>query len=81
MTEPLTFTAVYETVEGGWVSAHLAEIPGVITAAPSRAEAEDMLLDALREYLLSFTDTVSVDISGPVTDSSPVRVTFSTPAA
>jgi predicted RNase H-like HicB family nuclease len=81
MTEPLTFTAVYETVDGGWVHAHLAEIPGVITAAPSRAEAEDMLLDALREYLLSFTDAASVDLPVSVTDSAPVKVTFSTPAA
>lgn len=47
-------TALYETVEDGWVQARIREIPGVITAAPTRKEAEESLLDALREYLLSF---------------------------
>lgn len=50
----ISVTAIYETVEQGWTQARIAEIPGVITAAPSRQEAEEMLLDALREYLLSF---------------------------
>lgn len=38
------------------MQARIREMPGVITAAPTRAEAEDMLLDALREFLLSFRD-------------------------
>jgi len=53
----LSVTAIYETVESDWIQARIAEIPGVITAAPSRQEAEEMLLDALREYLLSFQET------------------------
>ncbi|MCA1672991.1 MAG: type II toxin-antitoxin system HicB family antitoxin, partial [Actinobacteria bacterium] len=82
VSESLTFTAVYEVVDGGWVHAHLPELPGVITAAPTRADAEVMLLDALREYLLSFTDPAA---AGQRTDSraesDTVEVTFSTPAA
>lgn len=82
VSESLTFTAVYEPVEGGWVHAHLAEIPGVITAAPTRADAEVMLLDALREYLLSFTDPAAVGRhAGTRAESDTVEVTFSTPAA
>lgn len=54
--ELLQLTPVYEQVEGGWTQAGLMELPGVITAAPSREEAQDMLLDALREFLLSFGD-------------------------
>ena len=50
----VSLTAIYEPVEDGWVQARIREMPGVITAAPTRAEAEDMLLDALREFLLSF---------------------------
>ena len=49
----IQFTAHFETVENGWVHAHLNELPGVITAAPSLDEAKEMLVDALREYLLS----------------------------
>ncbi len=52
----LALTAVYEPVEGGWTQAHLEELPGVITAAPSRAEAKEMLADALREYLASLAE-------------------------
>jgi len=54
MQELLQLTPVYESVEGGWAQARLVELPGVITAAPSRDQAQGMLLDALREFLLSF---------------------------
>jgi hypothetical protein len=59
MRELLQLTPVYEQVEGGWTQAGLLELPGVITAAPSREEAQDMLVDALREFLLSFSDGVT----------------------
>lgn len=52
--ELLRLTPVFENVEDGWTQASLVEIPGVITAAPTRGEAREMLLDALREFLLSF---------------------------
>ena len=61
--ELLQLTPVYRRVENGWTQAELMELPGVITAAPSREEAQDLLLDALREFLLSF---------GPVPESAPV---------
>lgn len=51
MATPLSLTAVYETVEDGWIQARIQELPGVITAAPSLAEAKAMLEDALREYI------------------------------
>jgi predicted RNase H-like HicB family nuclease len=54
MNAELAFTAVYEDVENGWVQARLAEIPGVITAAPTRDQATEMLLDAFAEYMRSF---------------------------
>jgi predicted RNase H-like HicB family nuclease len=49
----LTWTAVFETVEDGWVQARVAELPAVITAAPTLDEAKALLLDAVREYLLA----------------------------
>ena len=53
MTERLVFTAIYEEVENGWIQARVRELPAVITAAPSLDEAKEMLVDAVREYLLS----------------------------
>jgi hypothetical protein len=52
--ELLRLTPVYKLVENGWTQAGLLELPGVITAAPSRDEAQELLVDALRQFLLSF---------------------------
>ena len=52
--ELLQLTPSYQQVENGWTQASLIELPGVIMAAPSREEAQELLLDALREFLLSF---------------------------
>ena len=52
----LQLSIVYEQVENGWTQARIAEYPPVITAAPTREGAKELVLDALREYLLSLTD-------------------------
>jgi predicted RNase H-like HicB family nuclease len=52
----IQLSIIYEPVEHGWTQARIAELPEVITAAPTRSEAKDMVLDALREYLLSLTE-------------------------
>jgi predicted RNase H-like HicB family nuclease len=56
MVQALTFTARYETVEDDWIQATIDELPGVITAARSYEAAKEMLVDALREYLLALGD-------------------------
>lgn len=53
---PIQLSIIYESVENGWTQARIAELPSVITAARTRAEAKDLVLDALREYLLSLTE-------------------------
>jgi predicted RNase H-like HicB family nuclease len=53
MASPISLTAIYEPVEDGWIQARVKELPGVITAAPTLAEAKSMLEDAVREYLLA----------------------------
>jgi predicted RNase H-like HicB family nuclease len=63
--ERLPLTAIYEPVENGWIQARINELPEVITAAPTQAEAKDMLLDALREYLLSLADDAEPAPIGP----------------
>jgi len=63
MVGTLKLTAVFKEVEGSWVQATIAELPGVITAGSSRVEAEALLIDALTEYLRSLTDsTLTRDI-------------------
>ena len=47
---------VFEEVGDGWIQARLHELPAVITAAPSREQAAEDVVDALREYLLSLRD-------------------------
>lgn len=56
MTSTLTWTAVFDTVENGWVQGRIDELPGVITAAPTMAGAKADLLDALHEYLTSLAE-------------------------
>jgi predicted RNase H-like HicB family nuclease len=60
----IPLSILYETVEDGWVQARIEEMPAVITVAPTRAEARSMVLDALREYLLSLRDAPAEPASG-----------------
>lgn len=52
----VSYTVVFEEVGDGWIQARLHELPAVITAAPSREQAAEDVVDALREYLLSLRD-------------------------
>lgn len=52
-TREFDLTAVFQVVEDGWVQARIRELPGVITVAPTREEAEELLVDALREYMMA----------------------------
>jgi hypothetical protein len=55
MTGRVVFTAVYEQVEDGWTQARIEQLPAVVTAAPTTAEAKELLVDTLYEYLLSLS--------------------------
>lgn len=61
MASELTLTAIYEPVENGWVQARVRELPEVITAGASRKEAEELLLDAVLEYLASLSEPLGDD--------------------
>ena len=56
MPKRISLTAVYEPVENGWTQARIEELPSVITAGPTVEDARLLLLDALREYLLSLSE-------------------------
>jgi predicted RNase H-like HicB family nuclease len=68
----IPLSIVYDAVENGWVQARIAELPGVITAAPTRSEARAMVLDALREYLLALRDAPPQEVPGE--DREPVAL-------
>lgn len=56
MAHEVTLTAIYEVVDDGWIQARIQELPEVITAAPTREEAQELLQDALLEYLTSLSE-------------------------
>lgn len=66
MSTSLSFTAIYEQVENGWVQARLDELPAVITAAPTLEAAKEQIVDALREYLLSLGSPSGATAPGAV---------------
>lgn len=73
MSSQLTYTAVFEQVENGWTQARIAELPGVITAAPTPGEARSLLVDALREYLVALQQPDATDGRG---SRGAVRITI-----
>lgn len=77
MSSRLSLTAIYEPVDGGWIQAHLAELPGVITAAPTLEKAKELLADALREYLLALGEAEPVPdspVSGKISQAGALEV-------
>lgn len=52
----MVLTPIYEEVENGWIQGRIKELPEVITAAPTLEEAQEHLLDALREYVASLRE-------------------------
>jgi predicted RNase H-like HicB family nuclease len=78
MSKRLELTAVFESVDQGWIQARIAELPAVITAAPTRDEAREMLIDALGEYLLSLGSAGNrASIAGRETQE-PLEITLGT---
>lgn len=75
MSDELNLTASYRTVDEGWTEGQILELPGVITAAPTREEAEDMLRDATVEYLTSLTTPVAEAEAG--SDNQAIRISVS----
>jgi predicted RNase H-like HicB family nuclease len=59
MAGELVLTAIYQIVERDWVQARVEELPEVITVAPTRAEAEEALKDAVLEYLASLSEPLN----------------------
>jgi predicted RNase H-like HicB family nuclease len=68
MKTEIKLTAVYESADDGWTQGRLVELPGVITAAPTLAEAKTMLRDALVQYLASFDSAPDATTPGAETE-------------
>jgi predicted RNase H-like HicB family nuclease len=73
---PLQLTALYEPVEEGWIQARVRELPAVITTAPTRDEARELLEDAIREYLLALLQLEAPDQAPADVDSEQLAVTI-----
>ena len=69
----LRVTAVYEPEENGWVNAHVLEIPGINTCAPTEDEARDLLADAVREFVAALADLAERDATG-ATRYEPIEI-------
>jgi predicted RNase H-like HicB family nuclease len=52
-TESMILTPILREVENGWIEGRIKELPEVLTAAPTREQALEDLVDALREYVAS----------------------------
>jgi predicted RNase H-like HicB family nuclease len=74
MATDVKLTAVYERTDEGWVQGRIAELPGVITAAPSREEAKLMLRDALAEYLASFKSAPGASAPGAENEELELKI-------
>lgn len=70
----VSLTAVYEPVEGGWMQARIEELPAVITAGATLEDARGLLLDALREYLLSLAERDEPAISSGSSRREPLDI-------
>ena len=58
---------VFEPDENGWVRATIEELPGVITCAPTRDEARELVRDALDEWLAALTSTDRATVGSKAT--------------
>lgn len=51
MGDPLHLTILYEEDEDGWIMSSIPEVPGVLSQGRNKAEAREMVLDALAGML------------------------------
>ena len=58
---------IFEPDEEGWVRATIEELPGVITCAPTRDKARELVRDALDEWLAALTSTERATIGSDAT--------------
>ena len=52
----MVLTPIFEEVENGWIQGRIKELPEIVTAAPTREQAEADLGDALHEYVASLQE-------------------------
>lgn len=51
MSNPLHLTILYEEGDDGWIFSSIPEVPGVLSQGKTKAEAREMVLDALAGML------------------------------
>jgi predicted RNase H-like HicB family nuclease len=79
MSDQLSLTIVYEPGDDGWITVSIPEVPGVFSQGRTRAEAREMVLSALNDWLRLYVADQTGDRSGAIpanADTEPVRLSF-----
>ena len=58
------FTAVYHTVEDGWIMATVPELPGAVTQGRDMGEARSMIKEAVQLLLEGYRENAAKDMPG-----------------
>jgi predicted RNase H-like HicB family nuclease len=79
MTDTFDLTIVYEPDSDGWIMVSIPEVPGVLSQGRTRAEAREMVLSALNDWLRFYLEDQAGD-KGPEipagADTEPVHLSF-----
>jgi predicted RNase H-like HicB family nuclease len=79
MSDQVSLTIVYEPGEDGWVTVSIPEVPSVFSQGRTRAEAREMILSALNDWLRFYVEDQAGDIPYALpgdADTEPVHLSF-----
>jgi len=72
-------TILYEHGEVDWITVSIPEVPGVLSQGRTRAEAREMVLSALNDWLRFYVEEQAGERHDEVpgdADTEPVRLSF-----
>jgi predicted RNase H-like HicB family nuclease len=58
------YSVVYQTIEDGWIMAHVPELPGAVTQGRDMGEARAMIKEAVELLLQSYRENAAKDAPG-----------------
>ncbi|HXB65014.1 MAG TPA: type II toxin-antitoxin system HicB family antitoxin [Solirubrobacteraceae bacterium] len=79
MGDPVNLTILYEPGEDGWITVSIPEVPGVLSQGRTRAQAREMALSALNDWLRFYVEEQAGDRREEVpgdADTEPVHLSF-----
>ena len=79
MSDQVNLTIVYEPGEDGWITVSIPEMPGVFSQGRTRAEAREMALSALNDWLRFYVEDQAGERPDAIpanADTEPVHLSF-----